>query len=79
MLEILLEGVESVLPGPPRLVGFRFPVPLQAVVGKVVGEEEGGCGECREPVVGDGKDGPLGIFCASSIVMMNWGTRGFLV
>ena len=39
-LEIILEGVESVLPGPPRLVGFRFPVPLRVVVGKGVDKEE---------------------------------------
>ena len=57
-----MEGVESVLPGPPRLVGFRFPVPLWAVVRKGVGEEEGGRGKCREPVVGDWKAGPLGLF-----------------
>ena len=48
-----MEGVEGFLPGPPRLVGFWFPVPLRAVVGKVVGEEEEGCGECCKPVIGD--------------------------
>ena len=74
-----MEGVESVLLGPPHLVGFRFPVPLRAVVGKGVGEEEGGCGKCREPVVVYWKARPLGLFCASSIVMMNWGTWGSLV
>ena len=40
-LEILVEGVEGVLPGPPRLVGLRLPVPLQPIVGKGFFEEEG--------------------------------------
>ena len=57
-----MEGVESFFLGPPRLVGFRFPVPLRAVVGKGVGKEEGGRGKCREPVVGDWKAGLLGLF-----------------
>ena len=74
-----MEGVESVLLGPPHLVGFRFPVPLRAVVGKGVDKEEVGRGEFCEPVVGDWKASPLGIFCASSIVMMNWVTWGLLV
>ena len=74
-----MEGVESVLPGPPRLVRFRLPIPLRAVVGKGVSKEEGGSGEFREPVVSDWKAVPLGLFCASSIIMMNWGTRGSLV
>ena len=41
MIKVLVEGVEGVLPGTPRLVGFRITVPLRAVVGKEVGEEEG--------------------------------------
>ena len=57
-----MERVESVLPGPPCLVGIRFPVPLQAVVGKGICEEERGCGKCHEPVVCDWKAGPLGLF-----------------
>ena len=57
-----MEGFESFFPCPPRLVGFRFPVPLWAVAGKGVGEEDGGCGECREPVVSDWKAGLLGLF-----------------
>ena len=65
-----MEGFESVLPGPPCLVGFRFLVPLRAVVKKGVGEKEGGRGKYREPVVGDWKAGPLGLFCASSIVIV---------
>ena len=32
------------------------------VAGKVVDDEEGGCGECRDPVVGDWKSGMLGLF-----------------
>ena len=61
MLEVLVKGVEVVFLGPPRLVVFRIPVPLRAVVGKVVGEEEGGCGEFREPVIGDWEAVPLGL------------------
>ena len=57
-----MEEVESVLPCPPCLFGFRFPVPLRAVVGKGVGEEEGGCGECCDPVISDCKAGLLGLF-----------------
>ena len=57
-----MEWVEGVLPGSPRLVGFHLPVPLRAVVGKGVGEEEGGCGKCREPVIDDWEAGPLGLF-----------------
>ena len=53
VLEVLVKGVEVVFLGPPRLVVFRISVPLRAVVGKVVGEGEGGCGEFREPVIGD--------------------------
>ena len=60
-LEALVEEVEGVLPGPPRQVGFRLPVPLRAVVGKVVGEEEGGCGKCRDTFIGDWEAGPLGL------------------
>ena len=40
-LEVFVEGVEGVLPGPPRLVGLRLPVPLRAVVGEGVSKEEG--------------------------------------
>ena len=61
-LEIILEGVESVLPGPPRMVEFRFPVPLREVVGKGVRDEEGGRVKCREQVVGDWKAVTLGLF-----------------
>ena len=55
-----MEGAEGVLPGPPRLVGFRLPVPLRAVVGKGIGEEKGVCGKCRKPVIGDWEAGLLG-------------------
>ena len=57
-----MEGVEIFLPGLSRLVRFRFPVPLREVIGKGVGKEEGGRGECRDTVVGDWKSGPLGLF-----------------
>ena len=57
-----MEGVEGVLPGPQRLVGFRMPVPLRAVVGKGFGQEDGGCGKFRNPVIGDWEAGLLGIF-----------------
>ena len=57
-----MEGVESVLPGPPCLAGFRFPLPLRAVLGKGICEEEVECGEFHEPVVCDWKAIPLGLF-----------------
>ena len=56
-----MDGVEGVLPGSPCLVGFWLPVPLWAVSGKGVGEEEGGCGECCQPVIVDWETGPLGL------------------
>ena len=40
-MEVLVEGVEGVLPGPPRLVILRLTVPLRAVIGKGVRKEEG--------------------------------------
>ena len=72
-----MEGVERVLPGPPLLVRLRFPVPLQAVVGKGVGKEEGGCGNCRKPVVGDSKAGPLGLFLCLLHCHDELGNAGF--
>ena len=61
MIEVLVEGFEGFLTGPPRLVSFRLPVPLRAVVWKGVGEEEGVCGEFRNPVIGDWESVPLGL------------------
>ena len=55
-------GVEGVLPGPPHLFSFCITVPLRAVIGKGVDAEEVGCGECRNPVIGDWEAGLLGLF-----------------
>ena len=57
-----MEGVEGVLPGSPRLVGFWLPVPLRAVAMKGVGEEDGRCGKYHEPFIGDWEAGLLGLF-----------------
>ena len=48
-----MEGVESVLPGLPHLVRLCLSIPFWTIIGEGVGEEDGGRGKGREPIVCD--------------------------